>query len=270
MAVAKIPFIYYGGKAKMADLIVSLMKPHRTYVELFGGAAAVLLNKPPSEVEVYNEIDSGVTNFFNVIRDRDACNELFRRLTLTPYSRKEYYTCLETWNKCTDPIEKARRWYFVQATSFNGRFGAGLRSSATKSVRGRALGPNIFQTSYGRLFETAHRFKDVMIDNQDFREAIKRYDTSETLFYADPPYVHATRTKGSTYVNEIDLTAHEDLVNMALASKGMWVISGYEHPVYEPLTANGWTKHTHETIATSAGYNPARSKQRTEVIWVSP
>lgn len=220
-------------------------------------------------MEVFNDIDDGITHFYRVLRDPSMAEELIRRLELTPYSRREYYECLHTWQSCTDPVERARRWFLVQATSFNGRFGAGLRISK-RSAKGFSAEVSAYITRVARLQEVADRFRRVIVENLDFREVVKRYDSPDTAFYADPPYVRETRDKTSTYVHELTVEDHKDLVNLALATKGSWVISGYEHPVYAPLESAGWKKVTWSVRCLSASYNACRETMRTEVLWVSP
>ena len=87
------PVKWHGGKFYLCHRIISLFPPHHTYVEPFGGAASVLLNKPPSEVEVYNDLDQRITRLFRVIRDSGT--ELQRRLALTPYSEIEFHNAEE-------------------------------------------------------------------------------------------------------------------------------------------------------------------------------
>lgn len=105
--MAKIyPLRYHGGKWRLSTWIISHFPEHRIYVEPFGGSAAVLLNKPRSFSEVYNDMDSDVFNYFRVIRDEESRNKLIDLLCLTPYSRDEFNLAYEP---TTEPIEKARR-----------------------------------------------------------------------------------------------------------------------------------------------------------------
>jgi DNA adenine methylase len=266
----KPPFPYYGGKRKLTKYILEHFPPHKTYVDLFGGSGAVLLAKEPSPIEIFNDIFDGVTNFYEVLRDKDKTAELIRLLRLTPYSHTEYYNNLRTWQMCPDQVEKARRWFFVQATSFNGRFGAGLRFSHSKTSHGKAANISALHSSIENLNVVANRFRNVIIQCADFRKVIKRCDTPDTLFYADPPYVIDNRNPDSTYTYETSLADHRDLVELALNSRGMWVISGYEHEVYAPLEDAGWSRTEVAVIASAASYNAKRTKARIEVIWASP
>lgn len=81
---------WFGGKVKTADWIRSHFPTHHTYVEPFGGAMAVLLAKPPSPVEVYNDVDQELVNFWRVVRDPATFEQLRHRIALTPYARGEW------------------------------------------------------------------------------------------------------------------------------------------------------------------------------------
>lgn len=99
-------FIYPGGKAKISSWVTSFFPRHRIYVEPFGGAAGVLLNKTSSPLEVYNDLNSDLVTFSRVLRDKEKAAELIRRLRLTPYAREEFdsfYPMPES-----DDIERAR------------------------------------------------------------------------------------------------------------------------------------------------------------------
>lgn len=99
-------FRYYGGKWRLASWIISHFPKHRVYVEPFGGAASVLLRKPRSYAEIYNDLDSEVVNVFQVLRDPAQAAELEYLLRLTPFSRDDFNAA---YQPCADPIEQARR-----------------------------------------------------------------------------------------------------------------------------------------------------------------
>ena len=98
---------YYGGKWNLAPWIIKHFPPHINYIEPCGGAASVLLRKPRSTIETYNDLDGNVVNFFRVLRDNP--DELIRKIQLTPYAREEYNLSRVP---CDDPIERARRFYW--------------------------------------------------------------------------------------------------------------------------------------------------------------
>lgn len=261
------PFPWYGGKFTHLPVLLQHIPPHRTYVEVFGGSAALLLNKDPSEIEVYNDIDSGATNFFRVLRDNEA--ELIRRLILTPYSREEYNLCRKNWSTCEDPVERARMWYFVASSSFIGRFGHGFAVSATDSSNGMSSCVNGYLNRIQNLWKVASRLRTVIIENLDFREVIRRYDTPDTLFYLDPPYHPDTRATDDPYVHELSRSDHEALVDILLGIKGKAMLSGYDNEVYKRLEKAGWRKIIYTMRSTSA-MGKASARKREECLWLSP
>jgi len=100
---------YPGGKYSLAKWVISHFPAHETYVELFGGAASVLMRKPRSIGEVYNDLNGDVVNVFRVLRNYEQAAQLARMLALTPYANEEYRLAYEP---CDDPIERARRMIF--------------------------------------------------------------------------------------------------------------------------------------------------------------
>src|SRR6056297_1996802 len=81
-------FPYPGNKSRHADWILRHFPEHTCYVEPFGGATGVLANKPESKVEVYNDRDRDLVQFFDVLRERGQ--ELAEWLDNLPYARAKY------------------------------------------------------------------------------------------------------------------------------------------------------------------------------------
>lgn len=123
-------FIYPGGKVRISSWVTSFFPRHKIYVEPFGGAAGVLLNKAPSPLEVYNDLNSDLVTFFSVLRDKEKAAELIRRLKLTPYAREEYYSCYPMPEG--DDIERAR------ALIVRAGMGIGMRMTVSDSRPGFA------------------------------------------------------------------------------------------------------------------------------------
>src|SRR3990167_9397763 len=114
-APARPALRYYGGKWNLAPWIIGHFPPHKNYVEPCGGAASVLLQKPRSPLETYNDLDGNVENFFRILRDFSA--ELIRRISLTPWAREEYEL---SFRPTDDPIEQARRFFVQSRMSMQG------------------------------------------------------------------------------------------------------------------------------------------------------
>ena len=274
----RAPIQWFGGKGKMIRKILPLFPPHHTYVEPFGGAASLLFAKPPSPVEVYNDLDSSLVHFFRTLRDPEQFNQFHRLVSSTPYAREEYNYCRDTWSECDD-VERAYRWFVVARMSFSGRFGAGWRSIVTASRRGMASTCSAWLSIVDLLPQIHARLMRVQIEHSDWRIVLDRYDTPETLFYLDPPYVSETRRSGG-YAHEMTLEDHQDLVDVLLQLRGKVILSGYAHQVYDSLETSGWQRHDWQTVCSAAGRTRATGIQgegaalamqaRTETAWVSP
>ncbi|GCE06129.1 DNA adenine methylase [Dictyobacter aurantiacus] len=266
----KKPFAWYGGKSALVPTLLSLLPTHQVYCEVFGGSGALLFGKSPSPIEIFNDVDSGVVNFFRVLRNPQQAEALQALLQLTPYAREEYYDCLRGWQEAPDPVEKARQWYCAVMQSMNGS----IRATGWSSSKKPGSNPAQKWSNHTRhLKQFAHRLSKVQIDHRDFEQVIQAYDGPETCFYLDPPYLVETRKKAQCYTYEMSTADHQRLLACIQQVKGMVILSGYEHPLYkEALT--GWDC---KKVTVSCSAENRSSKQeilpqtmRNECIWRNP
>lgn len=267
--IAASPFPWFGGKQGLAPKIVALLPPHASYVEPFGGAASVLLSKPLSKLEVYNDLDSGLVNFFRVLRDRG--DELYELLRLTPYAREEFDHCVETWEACDDELERARRWYVRVAQAYGGT-PTSVGWSAEKHARSNGPRGRAFANRVNRLDRYIERMRLVQIEHLDYRDVFDRYDGPGVVFYLDPPYPHSTRGRsrhrgGCSYVFEMSEPDHQALVERVLELRGIPVISGYDHAAYNRLEEHGFERIEFEVCLRARVGAGTVAQARTEVIW---
>lgn len=200
-SVLRPPVKWYGGKHYLRRQIIKQFGDHHTYVEPFGGAASVLLNKKRSPVEVYNDLDLRITRLFRVLRDNG--DELRRRLQLTPYSEAEFANAEEPTE---DEIEQARRDYVRWRQSFGGQ---GNTFSFTKHrMRGGMADvvSGYLSAIDDQLPKIIERLRSVQILCRPAIPVIRRWDGPKTLFYCDPTYLHSTRKEGSRSVYGCEMT----------------------------------------------------------------
>jgi len=236
-----IAFGWYGGKFSHLDWLLPLLPQTRHYCEPFGGSAATLINRAPSPVETYNDLDGEVVNFFSVLREqKDA---LIEQIGLTPFSREE----LE--RACTEPtanlseLERARRFY-VRARQV--RTGLAQTASAGRwahcvltSRAGMAGAVSRWLGAVEDLSLIAQRLLRVQIEHAPALEVIKRYDSPETLLYCDPPYPHDSRGDSNAYAYEMTDAQHRELATTLRQAQSKVAVSSYRCDLNDEIYA-GW------------------------------
>jgi len=256
---------WHGGKWMLAPWIIEHLPPHRIYVEPYGGGCSVLLRKPRSYAEVYNDLDGEVVNFFRVLQSPQA-PELVRLLELTPFAREEFHRAYEP---TADPLERARRMAIRSHMGFGSdaagkgigkweRPGTGFRANSNRSgttpARDWMNYPPVLRSIIARL-------RGVVIEHRDAVECMAQHDSPDTLYYVDPPYVHETRSKQrGTYAHEMTDADHARLLDYLRGVRGAVVLSGYRHPLYDAL---GWERVERKAYADGA-------RARTECLWLNP
>jgi len=216
------PIPYPGSKGSVAEWIVDIMPTHDTYVEVFGGAAGVLFNKPRSKYEIYNDINDDLTQFFEILRTRP--DDLASWLQAVPYSRSQYEQWVEEFYEGVrpdDPVERAGRYFALRYMQY-----IGISSTANGfKTRARRSPARTFDNARRRIESLADRFDQVIIENQDYEHILTTYnDTSvDVPFYADPPYVGSE----GYYQREFD---HEAFVDRLTDLENDWIVSYADLP----------------------------------------
>jgi DNA adenine methylase len=261
--IANPCFQYFGGKFKYAERIISHFPWHQVYVEPFGGAASVLLKKPEAKIEIYNDLNEDIVNFFRVLREPEKSQKLLYKLKLTPYSRQELVDCSDGV-ETPDDVEKARRFVVRVSLSFNNNPVAtrGFNCSINKGKARRAF---YFRNYINNLNNVINRFKNIIIECRNIFYILKQYDTEQTLFYLDPPYLQSARENSSKEYRayEFDEKQHIKLADALKEIKGMAVVSGYRSELYDRLYV-GWRRDEFQ------GYARSGADARLEALWLSP
>ena len=260
-----IAFGWYGGKYSHLEWLLPLLPTCHHYCEPFGGSAAVLLNRLPSPVETYNDLDGEVTNFFAVLRNKGS--DIIRAIGLTPFSREEFFLACSTNGQEISPFERARR-FFVRArqvrtglaqTASIGRW-ANCKNTTRSGMSGvvsRWLG------SVEMLPFIAERLLRVQIENRPALEVIHLYDDRGTLFYCDPPYPHSSRSDNKAYRNEMTDDQHVELARTLHKAKGKIAVSGYRCDLMDTLYRDFKRHDAPAKLCHSV------KKRRQEVLWVN-
>ena len=283
------PLVWFGGKGVLARRIVSLFPSHHIYVEPFSGGASCLFAKHPSPVEVLNDVDGDIVNFFRVLRDPHKFERFHQLAALTPYSREEFVRYRRDWRarwhsceECADDVERAYRWYVIARMSFAGEVGRSWGRSVGTSRLGMANAVAQWLSIVDMLPEIAERVRSVQVEHGDWLDVVQAYDGSDTLFYIDPPFVRSTR-RGGKYRFEMDDADHGRLVEVLRSIEGKALVSGYRNDIYSVLEAQGWGRVDISMVCFAAGRTRRAGLQgpgslsrrgtshfRTESVWISP
>lgn len=260
------PFGYFGSKNKIALQLCSDLPPHTCWVEAFCGSAALTLRKKPAQIEVINDIDSEIFNFFEQLRKNTAA--FMDVVKLTPYAEQELLSARVPQEGLSD-LERARRFLVQSMMSINGVFGeerGGFSYSDSFSRNGQDARVSRWNNMPQRLEEVVERLKKVRVENKDALKLMKRYlDRPNTLMYLDPPYL-GERTSG--YNNDAnDVEFHTKMLKMANKAECMIFISAYEHPLYDKLLTDGWW--CKRIIKTTTKGSDGKARARYEVVWMN-
>lgn len=175
------PLAYIGGKRAVAKQIIAVLPKHVTYAEIFVGGGQVFFAKNPSKVEIINDLDGEVVNFFRVVQRH--YEELIRYMRFTVVSRKCFDRLLATKIEDLTDVQRAARVLYLQKTSYAGRvrnqnFRIGI-------VQPPSFNPERLPTL---IEETHHRLARVQIECLPYEKVLAKYDSPTTCFFADPPY----------------------------------------------------------------------------------
>jgi DNA adenine methylase len=261
----RILFGWYGGKFSHLEWLLPLLPRAHHYCEPFSGSGAVLINREPSPVETLNDIDGDVVNFFRVLRDKP--DDMVRVIALTPFAREEFYTAIYDETNDISDLERARRFYVrarqartgLAQTATLGRW-ANCKNTSRSGMSG------VISRWFGGvhvLAEIAERLLRVQIENRPAVDVIRLYDSSDTLFYCDPPYLHSTRGDSKAYSFEMDAGEHRDLADALNACKGKVAVSGYRCDLMDECY-KGWRRFD----ATIKNCHSIK-KPRQECLWMN-
>ena len=223
------PFPYPGGKARHAEWIVEHIPEHVCYVEPFGGAGAVLFNKPPSTAEVYNDVDGDIVQFFEMLRDRH--DDLVVWLERVPFARDVHLEWTNAFYndgyRPDDPVERAGRFFYLRFSQWGSKY-HGTSGFTVQPHRNTARG---LKNRVDELDQFADRLRSVVIENADWREIVELYDSPDTVFYCDPPYM-------GTEVNYVDGDVdHRELHDTLVSIEGRAIVS---HDAVPPFYTDDW------------------------------
>lgn len=217
------PFKWVGGKSRLRKTITSLLPAHTCYVEPFGGAAWVLFGKEKSAVEVLNDIDQELINFFRIVKARP--DEFLESFDLELVSRAEFERLATLDLTTASEMERAHRFYYLIMAGWGGELNyPRFQTSITDGGHGNRL-IGALKTLRKRIEPVHERLKTVIIENLSWEACIDRYDRDGAVMYLDPPYPN----NGCNYYHNMrDWSDHLRLAQRLKKMQAKWMLSSYD------------------------------------------
>ena len=250
----------------MMPRLVPLLPYHDRYVSVFGGSGADIFGKPRSRVEVYNDLNGDLVNFYEVLRSDPDRRALQHLLEHTPICRTQFEQCAAIVAECGDsPVRRAWAFYYCLTFAFAAKDPALAKSSAfapSLLKRPSAKWRNVRE----HIEAVARRYREVLLENMSWPTLLDKYDAHRTVLYLDPPYVKATRQSPTVYRHEMTDAEHVMLLDRLQHVKAHVMLSGYDSALYQERLGS-W-RRIDFTVKCSCSANHTKP-ERTEVVWMN-
>lgn len=255
----KTPITYYGGKQRMVGLILSLIPKHRLYCEPFAGGAAVFFAKEKSEMEVINDLNGDVVNFYQVCKT--DFNKLEKLIRATPHSRKIHAETQEILKHQENHHKVKRAWAFWAQTNMS--YSAKIYGGYAFERKSEGTLRKFVNKKLRFSKEIADRLDWVSIECNDALQVIKSRDTEDSFFYCDPPYFNSEMGHYKGYTEK----DFNNLLELLSKIKGQFLLSSYPSEILTRYTEkNKWSFHN---LQKSVGVSDKTNKIKTEVLTAS-
>lgn len=254
----KTPISYYGGKQKLASTILKLIPAHTLYCEPFVGGAAIFFAKAPSKVEVINDVNKEMINFYKAVQNDYVGLE--KEIKISLHSRDLHRKANVIYANPDMFTEIKRAWavWIMASQSFasmlDGSWGYDIAKNTTTS--------KISNKRASFTEDYAIRLQNVQIECADALRIIKARDTKDAFFYCDPPYYNSDMGHYDGY----SIEDYEALLKCLSKVKGKFLLSSYPSPILKEYAKNqGWQQVEIQQVVSAAGKGVKR-KPKTEVL----
>lgn len=255
----KTPITYYGGKQTMLKHILPLVPEHVVYTEVFAGGAALFFAKERSKVEVINDLNGEIINFYEtIVGDFDALKKMVEK---TLHSRAQFEHAWYIYNTPGYFSKVERAWAILTLSKLG--FAGKLSSSFGFDKKQCSMPKRIFYTKEALNLSLKERLETVTIENDDALKILNRFDVADAFHFIDPPYVGSNMGHYSNMFNNENLL---NLLNLCVKLKGKFMLTMYPNELIKSFAEeNGWIIHEVERNIT-AGISDVRRKQTEWII----
>jgi DNA adenine methylase len=263
-----------GGKTYILDWLLSSFPKKGQYglfVDVFCGSASVALSNKGRHITIINDLDSELMNLYSVLRDEQKSHKLAEQIYFTMYSRDEFNGAFIENTEDSD-IEKARKFLIKSRQSVYAKCNNWMACKSQPEDRTDSKIAAKFSYLSSEIIDFTDKIKKFQIENKPFSFILDKYDTEETFFYCDPPYIKSAQISKTDYYDHIMTeTDHIELIELCKTRKGMVAISGLKTDLYIDLLKD-WKLITHEhTIQSSGGLVKGKINEKTMIdcLWVN-
>lgn len=249
---------YYGGKQKLVPVILSLIPKHSLYCEPFAGGAAILFAKQPSKIEVINDTNGEVINFYRMAKEKFP--QLKKEIESSLHSRALHYKARFIYNQpqLFLPIERAWAVFILAHQSYSSI----LDSTWSCGVKDATAEKKFHAKKCAFTKDYVRRLEKVQIECRNALETILTRDSTQSFFYCDPPYFNSDMGHYGGYTVE----AFRDLLNVLSKVKGKFLLSSYPSEVLKEFSRkNKWYTKEIETNLSVQGAKK-NGRRKTEVL----
>jgi DNA adenine methylase len=254
----KTPITYYGGKQKLLPTILSKIPDHNLYCEPFLGGAAIFFGKPKSKVEVINDTNRELMNFYRVCKEKFLDLQSLVRITL--HSRKAHQDANVIYGNphLFSDVQRAWAVWVLSSQSFS----AILDGSWGYDIAKRATTRKVNNKREQFTEELAIRLQDAQLESADALYVIQSRDSDRAFFYCDPPYFNSDCGHYDGYTIE----DFEALLKCLSKIKGRFLLSSYPSPLLlkyaKRFKWHLWSLETGVSVNAKGGY----MKRKIEVL----
>lgn len=275
------PIKWHGGKHYLAKRIVDLMPPHTRYLEPFAGGLSVLLRKPCEGIaEWVNDTHRHLTNFWQVLQHDHLFEQFRRHVEAIPLSEQEFETAqsltkllgwhgnMKDGSMSSEAKVMRAAFFFVTMRQSRQGLGRDYCTPTRRTRRGMNEQVSAWLTAVDGLPDVHQRLRRVEVWNRPAIDAIKKLDGPDLLVYADPPYVHSTRSTTGEYAHEMTEWQHAELLDVLRGMEGKFILSGYRCELYDrDAESAGWRRVDFDLPNNAS--SKTTKERKTECVWMN-
>lgn len=255
----KTPISYYGGKQNLINTIIPLIPKHITYIEPFVGGGAIFWAKPKSEVEIINDNNRELINFYEIVQSEFV--ELEKMIRISLHSRSLHNDATVIYNNphMFNRIQRAWAVWILAAQSFSAMLDGSWGYDKQKGTTSQKIANK--RDSF--TIDYAIRIQNVQIECTDALRIIRSRDYSDAFFYCDPPYFNSDCGHYDGYTRE----DFEALLRALSTIDGKFLMSSYPSDILKEYTSNmGWYTKSIDQVVSVAHGTGSPGKRKVEVL----